>query len=163
MQIRDGPNRSPADMFGFDMLVHGIRGYRLPQQGDLPAEFPHHQLPNLPNGSGLASANDDELPHDELEVFGVDWEGLDDNTVRRSLVEGNSEAGQGTSWIGQQGPPSGLGGFELEGPNAPLFPTQIRALDEHIAPWIGNVDAASVDHLWLQALSYAHTISTHVF
>ncbi|KAJ7149793.1 hypothetical protein C8R43DRAFT_887774 [Mycena crocata] len=26
IQIRNGPNRSPADMFGFDMLVHGVRG-----------------------------------------------------------------------------------------------------------------------------------------
>ncbi|KAJ6477121.1 hypothetical protein C8R47DRAFT_985105 [Mycena vitilis] len=26
IRIRDGPNRSPADMFGFDMLVHGVRG-----------------------------------------------------------------------------------------------------------------------------------------
>lgn len=27
IEIRDGPNRSPSDMFGFDMLVHGLRGY----------------------------------------------------------------------------------------------------------------------------------------
>ncbi|KAJ7463135.1 hypothetical protein B0H11DRAFT_2241111 [Mycena galericulata] len=26
IRIRNGPNRSPADMFGFDMLVHGVRG-----------------------------------------------------------------------------------------------------------------------------------------
>lgn len=26
IQIRNGPNRSPIDMFGFDMLVHGERG-----------------------------------------------------------------------------------------------------------------------------------------
>jgi len=28
MQIHDGPNRSLADMFGFDMLVHGLHGDR---------------------------------------------------------------------------------------------------------------------------------------
>lgn len=29
IQIRNGPNRSPADLFGFDMLVHGARGHAL--------------------------------------------------------------------------------------------------------------------------------------
>jgi hypothetical protein len=37
IQIRDGPNRSPADMFGFDMLVHGVRGDQLPDE-DLTEE-----------------------------------------------------------------------------------------------------------------------------
>lgn len=26
LQIRGGPNRSPADLFGFDMAVYGLRG-----------------------------------------------------------------------------------------------------------------------------------------
>ncbi|KIY45335.1 hypothetical protein FISHEDRAFT_23285, partial [Fistulina hepatica ATCC 64428] len=26
IQIRDSPNRSPEDMYGFDMFVHGFRG-----------------------------------------------------------------------------------------------------------------------------------------
>ena len=26
IQIRDSPNRSPADLFGFDMFVHGVHG-----------------------------------------------------------------------------------------------------------------------------------------
>ena len=32
IQIRNGPNRSPADLFGFDMLVHGIHGDQLPNE-----------------------------------------------------------------------------------------------------------------------------------
>ncbi|EPQ50124.1 hypothetical protein GLOTRDRAFT_67157, partial [Gloeophyllum trabeum ATCC 11539] len=48
IQIRNGPNRSPADMFGFDMYVHGVRGDQLPEEN---------------------------LNEEELEVYGVDWEG----------------------------------------------------------------------------------------
>lgn len=29
IQIRNGPNHSPADLFSFDMLVHGIQGSQL--------------------------------------------------------------------------------------------------------------------------------------
>ena len=36
IQIPNGPNHSPADMFGFDMLVHGVRGYQLPTPPDVP-------------------------------------------------------------------------------------------------------------------------------
>jgi hypothetical protein len=32
IEIRDGPNRSPTDMFGFDMLVHGVRGDDMSQE-----------------------------------------------------------------------------------------------------------------------------------
>ena len=49
IQIQDGPSYSPTNMFGFDMLVHGVCGDQLPE---------------------------DELHEDELEVYGVDWEGL---------------------------------------------------------------------------------------
>ncbi|KAJ7913423.1 hypothetical protein B0H13DRAFT_2232322 [Mycena leptocephala] len=41
IQIRHGPNRSPADMFGFDMLVHGVRGHALPE------ELPEEELEGL--------------------------------------------------------------------------------------------------------------------
>ncbi|KAJ7670247.1 hypothetical protein B0H17DRAFT_1209474 [Mycena rosella] len=50
LQIRHGPNRSPTDMFVFDMLVNGVRGNQLPV--------------------------DEVLNEEELEVYGIDWEGL---------------------------------------------------------------------------------------
>src|SRR6202050_19966 len=62
IQIRDGPNRSPADMFGFDMLVHGVRGDQLP---------------------------DKDLSEEELEVYGVDWEGLHDEWLLNSQQANN--------------------------------------------------------------------------
>ena len=57
IQIHDGPNCSPADLFGFDMMVHGICGDQLPE----------------------------EVMSDEvLEVYGVDWEGLHDEQLLHS-------------------------------------------------------------------------------
>ncbi|KAF7311812.1 hypothetical protein MIND_00191700 [Mycena indigotica] len=47
IQIRNGPNRSPIDMFGFDMLICGVRGDELP-----------------PEEEGLSE--------EELEVYGID-------------------------------------------------------------------------------------------
>ncbi|KAJ7938562.1 hypothetical protein B0H13DRAFT_2301598 [Mycena leptocephala] len=38
IQIRHGPNRSPADMFVFDMLVDGIQGNQLPEEELLSEE-----------------------------------------------------------------------------------------------------------------------------
>src|SRR5262245_1170583 len=52
IQIHNGPNHSSADMFGFNIFVHGVCGNQLPVEEDL---------------------NDDEL-----EVHDVDWEGLVD-------------------------------------------------------------------------------------
>ncbi|KAI0055455.1 hypothetical protein BV25DRAFT_1921804 [Artomyces pyxidatus] len=48
IQIRGGPNRSPNDMFRFDMLGDSIRGDRL--------------------------LLEDNMPDTELEVFVVDWD-----------------------------------------------------------------------------------------
>lgn len=51
---RLGPARSPEDMFVFDSLVNGVRG-------DEIGQF--------------------TMTDEELEVFGVDWEGLQDETL----------------------------------------------------------------------------------
>ena len=55
LQIQGGANRSPADLFIFDMLVHGI--------------------------SGDQSPNEEELSTEKLEVYGVDWKGLRNNEL----------------------------------------------------------------------------------
>jgi len=71
MQIHRGPNRSPADMFGFDMLVHGLRG------DQLPASVEEH------------------ITSEELEVYGVDWEALQNKRVLESARQnGQSDTGE---------------------------------------------------------------------
>lgn len=58
LQIRGGPNRSPINMYSFDMLVCGVRGVGILE---------------------------DIMPNEELEVYGVDWEGLEDDEVLHSI------------------------------------------------------------------------------
>ena len=63
MQIHDGPNHSPADMFGFDMLVHGLRG------------------------GHLYGTNEEIMTDEELEVYGVDWEALQNDCILESAQQ----------------------------------------------------------------------------
>ncbi|KAJ3753686.1 hypothetical protein EV360DRAFT_96915 [Lentinula raphanica] len=77
---RNGPSRSPEDMFGFDMITNGLRG---------------------------GSLDEVAMTHEELEVFGVDWEGLRDDALLSLLRRNYSHEGSG-SWLGQRGPPPEL-------------------------------------------------------
>ena len=77
IQMRNGPNHSPIDMFGFDMLVHGIRGDQLL--------------------TGGAEA-DEDMTEDELSLYGVDWEVIDGGIHPSEASSGPTSAGQ--SWVG---------------------------------------------------------------
>ncbi|KAJ6502998.1 hypothetical protein DFH09DRAFT_1252019 [Mycena vulgaris] len=92
IQIRHGPNRAPADMFVFDLLVNGVRGNQLPAEENLSEE--------------------------ELEVYGIDWAGLRDDTLLASQRENNPMSEGATSWIGRVGPPplSNLSSVVVEPP-----------------------------------------------
>ncbi|KAH9929371.1 uncharacterized protein B0H18DRAFT_906142, partial [Fomitopsis serialis] len=89
IQIRDGPNRSPIDMFVFDMLVHGVRGDQLP---------------------------DEAQTMEELEVYGVDWEALREDRLLRAYHQNNTQTDGASSWIGRVGPPERLNEVEVEPP-----------------------------------------------
>ncbi|KAJ7581385.1 hypothetical protein C8J56DRAFT_793713 [Mycena floridula] len=78
IQIRGSANRSPNDMFIFDSYIHGVHG---------------HQL---------------DMTDEELEVYGIDWEGLNLDRVRESQMANNPQGEDSTSWVGQTGPPPHL-------------------------------------------------------
>ncbi|KAF8122633.1 hypothetical protein K438DRAFT_1913379 [Mycena galopus ATCC 62051] len=59
IQIQNGPNRSPTDMFVFDMYVNGVRGNQLPQE-------------------------EEDLGEDELEVYGIDWQAQNNSSTEGS-------------------------------------------------------------------------------
>ncbi|KAJ7716185.1 hypothetical protein B0H16DRAFT_1741405 [Mycena metata] len=65
IQIRNGPNpsRAPANMFYFNTLVHGVHEHALAA----------------------------DLSEEELEVYGVDWEGLHDDSFLHSQHENIAE------------------------------------------------------------------------
>lgn len=77
-------------MYGFDMIVHGVRG-------DTPT--------------------DTITSEEELEVYGLDWEALQDDTLRASHAANNPLSEGWTSWIGRTGPPEHLNEVSLESPN----------------------------------------------
>ncbi|KAF9470632.1 hypothetical protein BDN70DRAFT_982382 [Pholiota conissans] len=132
IQIKDGPNRSPIDMFNFDMLVHGVRG------------------------SDLTEA----MSAEELEEYGIDWEGLQDDRLLHSL-QMNNEAHEGaTSWIGQPGPPEHLNEVLVDSPHAPFDDVVCLSLQERVQPWLGKADDESVVLAWTHGLAYMDYLRT---
>ncbi|KAJ7017259.1 hypothetical protein C8F04DRAFT_1225134 [Mycena alexandri] len=112
IQIRNGPNRSPADMFYFDTLVHGAHGHALAA----------------------------DLSEEELEVYGVDWEGLHDDTLLHSQHENNAEETGWTSWLGRVAAPEAI-----------------------IAEWRGLAADWDIIYLWNIALAFCRTLNNTAF
>ncbi|KAJ7847203.1 hypothetical protein B0H13DRAFT_2238799 [Mycena leptocephala] len=73
------PNRPPADMFVFDMLVNGVQGNQL--------------------------LDEELLGEEELEVYGIEWLGLQDDDLLASQRANNLIREGATSWIGRVGSP----------------------------------------------------------
>jgi hypothetical protein len=139
IQIRRGPNRSPIDMFVFDMLVHGVRGDQINQEPT------------------------NEMSEEELEVFGIDWEGLADDTILESR-HANNGIGEGwSSWVGRVGPPTDLNEVRLESPHAPLHPEQIVALDRALSQWTNSQSMEDIASTWFHALSIARVTCPDLF
>jgi hypothetical protein len=136
IQIRNGPNRSPADMFGFDMLVCGVRGDQLPEE---------------------------ELNEEELEVYGVDWEGLHDDQLLQSQRDNNPQREGWSSWIGRVGPPEELSRVSVEPPSGGLFPHEVELLDRTLQPLMHDMHGHQVVELWAEALACAQVIRGALF
>ncbi|KAF8182221.1 hypothetical protein K438DRAFT_1908098 [Mycena galopus ATCC 62051] len=83
IQIRNGANWCPTDMFVFDMYVNGVHGDQLPQE-------------------------EEDLGEDKLEVYGIDWQGLCDNNILHSQAQNNSTTEGSSSWLGHTGTPLDL-------------------------------------------------------
>ena len=119
-------------MFGFDMIVHGIRGDQLPE---------------------------DMFSEEELEVYGVDWEALQDNVMLQSQRDNNSDHEGWTSWVGQTGPPPQLSEVTVDPPSDPqLQPGELEHLDDAISTWMHGGSAEHVIALWTQGLAYARVM-----
>lgn len=124
-----GPNRTPEDMFVFDMFVHGVRGEELLSPEELEVF-----------GVDWEALGDDAI----LE------------SLRARNTPG--EMGW-TSWIGHSGPPEQLGGVELDPPEIPFDSvTGLTLLDDAIIGWQEAQVAAGMEvgvvQIWVFALSY---------
>ncbi|KAH7877175.1 uncharacterized protein C8R40DRAFT_1040501 [Lentinula edodes] len=127
---RLGPARSPEDMFVFDSLVNGVRG-------DEIGQF--------------------TMTDEELEVFGVDWEGLQDETLLRTLRTNYAHEGSG-SWLGRRGPPSDLNEVPVNPPSALLTPEQIISLNWQLQHHVRLPREQEVVQLWIDALAIVKTM-----
>lgn len=134
IRIRDGPNRSPADMFGFDMHVHGVRG-----------------------------TDPTPMTAEELEVFGVDWEALNDDAVLESRQDNNPSDEGSTSWVGRTGPPAMLNEISVEPPAGPFTDGELQQLENAVGHLAGAVEDSAVAHLWTEALNTARFIRNDLF
>jgi hypothetical protein len=138
IQIRGGPNRSPEDMFGFDMITNGIRGDFI----------------------------NDSLSDEELEIYGIDWAAYRDEQVLRSVRE-NATSEPASSWIGQAGPPPNLNEVPLNSPVGPAIAgidSSEQFLQEFAAVFV-VVDGGEVTIplVWSRALVIAHSTFGNVF
>jgi hypothetical protein len=123
------------DMFVFDMYIHGVRGFA--------------------NASPL-----DHVDDAELEVYGVDWEALQDDRILETRSTNNPPNEGSTSWLGRTQPPPQLSGVELDPPVAPTHDEYIQSLDLHIHHWMSGHPAASPAEIWINALALFNSIFT---
>uniref|UniRef100_A0A0W0FYH3 Integrase core domain-containing protein n=1 Tax=Moniliophthora roreri TaxID=221103 RepID=A0A0W0FYH3_MONRR len=135
--IRGGPNHSPYDMFGFDMLACSWRG---------------------------GSLEDHRMLEEELEVFGIDWEGLHDDTLLKQMHSEYVDDGA-TSWLGRQGPPSNTNGIKVDNPTNPFTEDQMRWIEERVQelPSPASIDIESIQNRWVYGLAYAHQLRPDIF
>lgn len=137
IQIRNGPNRSPADMFGFDMLVHGVRGDRLYDA-------------------------DTNLTADELEVYGVDWAALNDDHIVQSVRSSAPQSEGATSWIGRAGPPDHLNEVPLFPPATP-YTDGPGDFDARMAVWMQTAGDISISAIWIYGIALSRSIYGGIF
>lgn len=139
IQIRHGPNRSPADMFVFDMLVNGVRGNQLPSE--------------------------EVLNEEELEVYGIDWAGLRDDVLLASQRQNNPTAEGATSWVGRVGPPplNELSNVVVEPPVGFLHEEEDIGLYDAVVHLLGSAQDDECIVLWTTALAHARHAQPDMF
>ncbi|KAJ3927263.1 MAG: hypothetical protein NXY57DRAFT_904237, partial [Lentinula lateritia] len=125
----------PEDMFVFDSLVNGVRGDDLDQF---------------------------TMTDEELEVFGVDWEGLQDETLLRNLRMHYSHEGSG-SWLGHRGSPPDLNEVAVSPPSALLTQEQVIFLNQQLQHHVRLPREQEVIQLWIDALVIAKTMYPDAF
>ncbi|KAF8174623.1 hypothetical protein K438DRAFT_1609363 [Mycena galopus ATCC 62051] len=138
IQIRNSPNRSPTDMFVFDMYVNGVRGDQLP-------------------------AAEENFDVEELEVYGIDWQGLRDDGVLRSQAQNNSHAEGSSSWVGHTGPPPDLSQVIVQPPMGTLTDEEVNDLYDTFSHLIGRAEDTHIILLWTQALAHVRVLYPNIF
>ncbi|ESK80834.1 hypothetical protein Moror_4307 [Moniliophthora roreri MCA 2997] len=99
----------------------------------------------------------------ELEVFGVDWEELDDDDLLRSLCQNYAHDGA-TSWIGRCGPPPTVNEVPVDPPALGSSTDHLVAqLTERLAHIHHGPERENVLMLWSQGLAVARVCLPELF
>ena len=137
LQIQNGPNHSPADLFGFNMIVHGICGD--PLLGE-------------------------EMGNEDIEVYSVDQEGLGDDRLLHLQRENNSADKGSTSWIGWIGPPQNLNKVSIYPLSSDVLTSdELIGLAETVCLWYGLPDNEDKLLAWSHRLGYAKALQGNLF
>ena len=116
-------------------MVHGIHGDQLPEE---------------------------VMSDEDLEVYGVDWEGLHDEQLLHSQRQNNSIHEGSTSWIGHTGHPQNLNEVSVYAPlSDALTSDELVGLAETIHPWYGLPENRL--SVWSYGLGYARGVRGDVF
>ena len=137
LQICDGPNHSSTDLFGFDMMVHGVHSDQLPEE---------------------------VTTEEEMEVYGVNWEGLNHDQLLHSQRENNHIHEGSSSWIGQTGPPQHLNEVPVYPPlSDALTSDELLGLADAVHPWYSLPEDEYKLMVWLWGLGYVRAVRRNVF
>ena len=117
------------------MLVHGIHGDRLIE--------PYFFI-------------------EELEVYGVHWEGLYDSHLLNAHEANNTIDEGHNSWIGRSGPPEQLSDVPVDPPEGIFLPHDIDLVLNHVQQWLINTENNSIFNAWTRGLAVARTIYHHL-
>ncbi|KAJ6577278.1 hypothetical protein B0H19DRAFT_930974 [Mycena capillaripes] len=139
MRRGPGPNWSLADLFGFNMFVHGVHGSALPATDATPMSV------------------------EEMEVFGVNWEALHDDNILESRQENNDVDEGSTSWLRRHGPPEHFNEIAVNPPTGPFSEAEMEVLDGPLLPLAGAVTDEDGAILWLEGLAAARRLRSDLF
>ena len=118
------------------MMIHGICGDQLPEE---------------------------VMSDEDIEVYGVNWEGLYDDELLCLQRQNNSPREGSTSWIGQMGPQH-LNEVPVHTPSSgALTSDELVGLAETVHPWYGLPGDENMVLCWTYGHGYVRAIWGGVF
>ena len=104
------------------------------------------------------------MTDEELEVYGVDWEALQNDRILESAQQNGRSDTNTTSWIGRVGPPDNLNEVSLSPPDAPSIVNSSAIFDATLTDWItAQGQNTSISSIWIYGLALAHTTYGNIF
>ena len=104
------------------------------------------------------------ITEEEMEVYGVDWEGLNHDRLLQSQRENNHIQEGLSSWIGQTGPPQHLNEVPVYTQSSDaLTSEELLGFSDTVRPWYGLPDNKSKLIAWSQGLGYARAVRNNAF